>query len=443
MHESDWLPKILQKTDLVHICTVLNLSVDGFRISSLAGRPVEQLRGLIGSSLRSGIGKKKRFKTSPNAIPLDIFYEELEADARKDRISLPTDDFDAFMSVLVSDGNWRPYQKLALLYGQYREKYTTYYDKIVQNAQNKTDLFTGIYEVNESQIIEQLQQQTPMPSMAYYMDYVAKSGWTDRYASIKEMLRDKQDGVSKLLVVKALKDGEDRFLGQLTLLPEYPQLEPLVYACYMQMQLSGLQETAVAAAQTEELRGLLRHEEQRVATAYETIQKLKWTLSETEQQKVETLTALEHMKQLLKSAEKEATAADLANNQIHVQTNRQLLQLSRQIEEFAGYKVLWESFLPRSSHALIVTEHLDPCLQQIFHGLICSKTRLMQYIKEEPDGLQDKNIFVDRNHFTNSKEWIELRSFFRTRGIMYEEFTDDKELILGYATNFTDSMTEE
>jgi hypothetical protein len=443
MHESEWLPKVLQKTDLVHICTVLNLSVDGFRISSLATRPVEQLRGLVGSSLRSGIGKKKRFKTSPNAIPLDIFYDELATDARKDRIPLQTDDYDAFMLALISDGNWRPYQKLALLYDQNREIYNTHYEKIVQNAQNKTDLFAGIYAVNESQIIEQLQHQTQIPSMEDYMDYVMKAGWTDRYASIKEMLRDKPDGVSKLLVVNALKEGDDRFLGQLALLPEYPQLEPGVYAYYMQMKLFALQETAAAAAQTEELRGLLRHEEQRTATAYETIQQLKRKLRETDQQKVETLAALEHVNQQLKKAEKEAAAADLAKNQVQLQTSRQLLKLSQQIKEFAQYKVLWETILPRTSHALIVTEHLDPCLEQLFQGVICSKSRLFKYIEEEPDRLEDKTVFVDRNHFTNSKKWMELRSFFRTRGITYEEFTDDTELILGYATKFKDSVTEE
>ncbi|WP_039790572.1 hypothetical protein, partial [Paenibacillus riograndensis] len=72
MHESEWLPDILVKNDLVHICKVLNLSIDGFRISSLASRPVEQLRSLVRSALRSGIGKKRRMKKDPNLIPIDI-----------------------------------------------------------------------------------------------------------------------------------------------------------------------------------------------------------------------------------------------------------------------------------------------------------------------------------------------------------------------------------
>ncbi|MCD1257655.1 hypothetical protein B5M42_002225 [Paenibacillus athensensis] len=436
MHESEWLPKILLKTDLVHICTVLNLSVDGFRISSLASRPVEQLRGLVGSSLRSGIGKKKRLKNSPNAIPLDIFYEELAADARKEQSTLPVDDYEAFMSVLVSDGNWRPYQKLALLYDQYRETYTTHYDKLVQNALNKTDLFAGIYAVNESQIIEQLQYQLQMPSMAHYMDFVAWAGWEARYASIKDLLQEKPDGVSKLLAVNGLKAAEERFLGQLALLPDYPQLAQGVFAYCIETLLSNQQEAG-------ELKGLLQSEGHKSIVMLESIQSLKRTLSETEQQKADMLSVLDHMKQQLKKAENETAAAETAKLVSLEQTSEHIQKLSQQIELFAGYKVLWETFLPHTSDAFIVTEHLDPCLQELFRGLIYSKAQLLHHIEMKPEILQNKTIFVDRSLFTNSKEWIELRHFFKSRGITYEEFTDDAELILGYATNLKDSVTEE
>lgn len=59
MHESDWLPKVLLKSELIHICNILSLSEDGFRLASLPSRPVMNIRNVVSNALKLGIGRKK------------------------------------------------------------------------------------------------------------------------------------------------------------------------------------------------------------------------------------------------------------------------------------------------------------------------------------------------------------------------------------------------
>lgn len=91
MHESEWFPKVLLKSDMLHLCNLFNLSIDGFRKESLSSRPVEQIRGLVASSLKTGIGLKK---LSKGRIPIHVFYNDgnqsIGSDSIRERTGLIT-----------------------------------------------------------------------------------------------------------------------------------------------------------------------------------------------------------------------------------------------------------------------------------------------------------------------------------------------------------------
>ncbi|WP_039790571.1 hypothetical protein, partial [Paenibacillus riograndensis] len=330
-------------------------------------------------------------------------YEELSADARKERNELATDDFDMFMIALLSDEKLRPYQKLSLLYDQFHETYITYYNVLVENARSKTDLLIGVYTADENKLLSLLNNQAPLPTFEQYEAYVSQVGLKNKYDSIKQALKEKKDATLKILFVNALKD-EEKFLGQLALLPAYPDLAHSVYAYYMQVYLVVQQETVATTEKDQELKMLLCEEEKKNATTQKTVSSIQQIVREAEQYKADAHATIENLKRLLKKAEEE-TEGNLTTIQ---SLSYRVTQLTHQVFELAEYQEFWETFLPRTSQARIITEHPDLRLQRLFKGMIFSKSYLLQQIKQ-PDEMKNKVWFVDRNHFTNTKEWMELR----------------------------------
>ncbi|MEK4877990.1 MULTISPECIES: hypothetical protein [Paenibacillus] len=371
MHESDWLPKVLLKSELIHICNILSLSEDGFRLASLPSRPVMNIRNVVSNALKLGIGRKKRRNA---AIPINVFYEDIAMDVTRGRSDLNHDDFYTLLPRIMMDSSLRPYQRLAVLYDRNREFYTMHYNQIVQNAQAKVDWFLGVYQVDETAIVKLMISETTYPTLGQYERFVEEKGFELNYLEIKEVLKGKPDNISKIEYVNTLS-GNRRFLGQLALLPDIKELGSVVFSYYANIRI--------------------------------------------------------------------AESNDDVSNELIDQLQTQLREENSKRMELENFHQLWNELLPRSNKVIIVTETIDQRICKLFEGMIVPKAYIYEKRKENIDEIKETIWMIDRNCFTNTKEWMELRLFFTNNDISFEEFHDDIILIQECARILQDRVMEE
>lgn len=427
MHESEWLPQILSKHDLLKICNQFNLSVPGFRKDKLSSRPEEQLRSVVTQALKKGIGAKKNGR---GKILTDTFFSEIveemddliKSEWKNSRFQGLVDELDLATAV-------RPYQKLALIREWFPEEYVSHVESIRHNAFEKQSLFCGISKINDSdyvdRIVQELTKEVEIPNIDEYSQFIEQIGATARWEQFKSTLAGKQTDRERLMFISGLTSF-DRFLGIVALKDNYEPLQSVAYSLYVK------EREKIYQSACKEVR------EERVA-AMEHAKKLSKELDEHKDkyrkltERIEALTL--EIKMLQDAKEEDVHRADAL--QLELQEQRTARDYAEQV------KGLFDELLPESNEAMIITDKPDPRIEQVFSKIIFSKKFLL---KEKQSGnihnLKSKIWFIDRQSFRSTKEWVQLKQFLNENDFFYEEYNDYLELLRCYMQVILSDDTE-
>jgi hypothetical protein len=422
MHESEWLPQLFSKSDLLQICNLFNLSVAGFRKDRLSSRPEEQLRTVVAEALKKGIGEKKAAK---GKIPIQIFYYQISENLEVRKI----DDFEEWIIETDMNDHLRPFQKISLLFEWFNDKYIEQIETIKNNVIEKREPFYGMSLVTDSfyvdRTIKQLKSETNYPAHNEYLDYIEKCGANELFLRIKAELSIKENDRAKFSLIMGLSPFE-RFLAIVHLLPQYAELEGVAFSLFLKEKEKQSMET-------------LFHVKCEFKEASELTEKLT---IELEEEKVEKIRLNEELELLTDELTKIVSQAETYEKKIRVLSKERDNEIKTRTD-LETIKDLFNEMVPLTNEALIITDKPDPRIKKVFLKLIYSKNFLL---KEKQSGnikkYKDKVWFIDRQSFNNMKEWILLRNYFIENGFYYEEYNDYLELLKQYMKVIHNDYTE-
>lgn len=417
MHESEWLPQLLTKYDLLQICNQFNLSVPGFRRDKLSSRPEEQLRSVLTQALKNGIGAKKNGR---GKLLTDTFFSKI-VDKMGDLIKSEwkTTSFQCLVDDLDLTVGLRPYQKLALIREWFPAEYSNNVETIRHNVIEKQGLFHGISNYNDSDyvnhIIQELSKEVETPNAEEYSQFIEDLGATARWEQLKSILNGKQTDRERLMFVSGLT-SIDRFLGVVSLIDTYESLQSVAFSLYIKENEKMYQSTYKRAR--EECSDAIEH-------ATELIKELEKYKDENTKlvDRIEVLTLEIKRFQDMREVD--------AHREQGLRLELQKLQTQSDYSE--QVKELFEELMPESYEAMIITDKPDPRIERVFSKIIFSKKFLL---KEKQNGnihnLKSKIWFIDRQSFRNTKEWVQLKQFLDENNFFYEEYNDYLELLRCY-----------
>ncbi|MCS7464996.1 hypothetical protein N0M98_33475 [Paenibacillus doosanensis] len=417
MHESEWLPRLLSKHDLLQLCNLFNLSVPGFRSDKLSSRPEEQLRFIVTQALKSGIGARKNGR---GKILTDTFFSEIIKEM-DDLIQPQWKDlsFESIVDELDFSVVLRPYQKLALIREWFPDKYVSHVEAFRQNATEKMGLFHGISNINDKdyveRVIQDLKRDLDFPKSAEYLQLIQQLGATERWEQIKNNLAEKQTDRERLMMISGLS-SLDRFLGIVAAKDDYEPLQLIAYNLYVNEREKAYQNVYTKV-----------HEESAAAIHQVTnlTNKLEEQVGENRKltKQIELLTS--EIKRLKNEREEDAQHTDVLQQEL--EEHRKERDYAEQI------KGLFEELVPESSEAVIITDKPDPRIKKFFNKNIISKKFLLKEKQNENiHKLKSKIWFIDRQSFRSTREWVQLKHFLDENGFFYEEYNDYLELLRRY-----------
>ncbi|MGO4787427.1 hypothetical protein AB4124_08345 [Paenibacillus sp. 2KB_20] len=416
MHESEWLPWLLTKADMLRICNDFNLSVDGFRKSSLSKRSDELLRSLITDAMKKGIGAKR---SGRGKILVPTFYTQTSERILKEYSQFRSLSFEELISELEMDYNLRPYEKLSLIYELHKMKYAENIEKFSTNAREKNEVFYGISTFTDEDIVEkaihQLQNENKYPTIEEYIEFFNNCGEQEHWEKIIGALQEKKSERIKFTWAMGLTQTE-RLMALVGLLPGYIHLEPMVYLLY---------------TKEKEMRSMeiLEQTMQEVATASETEQQLTTKLDQMRKDN-EGLT-LELIKMKNEVSRLNGKVVDYEN--IIKEKEEIFREVKTMGTKSENINSLFFELIPTSSDAIIVTDRADTRIKELFSNSIYPKRFL---IREKKNGtiinLKSKVWFIDRSTFSNTREWVEIKNYFNQNGFQYDEYSDYIQLIKQY-----------
>ncbi|WP_337102008.1 hypothetical protein [Paenibacillus sp. YIM B09110] len=424
MHESEWMPRLLLKSDLLHICNMFNLSIDGFRKDKLSTRPVEQLRAVVTSALVQGIGARKAIR---GKIPMHLFYAEVAEDA-KEQIpdswkSLPFDEF----AMELDCSQLRVYQKFAIIYEWHNDMYLDHFDAIKKNAVEKKPLFHEIFVINEEEMVNKaimrISKGLLYPTTDEYTGFIGSIGASEKWEAIKVRLEEKENERSKLNYIASL-DSFEQFLAVIAMLPEQERFQQIAFTMYVKEKENLITE---AFTQT------------------------KIEMAATNEQCSRLMIELEEAKKNLQGEIVRLTDTIVMTDKAlkNSKTELQIIQNERENERKKRIHTekineLFEELVPPSKNAIIVTDSPDLRIKEIFRNSIISKKDLL---KEKQNGtiaiLKNKVWFIDRQSFKNTQDWLTIKNFLNENEFYFEEYNDYIELLKQYIQVIEKDMTEE
>ncbi|MGE6231431.1 hypothetical protein [Paenibacillus chitinolyticus] len=416
MHESEWLPWLLTKADMLRICIDFNLSIDGFRKSSLSKRSDELLRSLITDAMKKGIGAKR---SGRGKILIPTFYTQISERILKEHPQFGNLIFEELISQFEMDCNLRPYEKLSVIYELHKGKYTEYVEKFSTNAKEKNEILYGISMFTDEDIVEraihQLQNETNYPTVEEYIEFINSCGQQEHWEKIMNALQEKKSERIKFTWAMGLPQTE-RLMALVGLLPEYKHLEPMVYLLY---------------TKEKEMRNqvILDQTMQEVATASETAQQLTIKLNHMRKDN-------ERLTQELIKIKNEVSQLNgkVVNYENIVKEKEDIL---REVKDMSAksedLNSLFFELIPTFRDAIIVTDRADKRIKELFSNRIYPKQFLL---REKKNGtianLKSKVWFIDRSTFSNTREWVEIKNYFNQNGFQYDEYSDYIQLIKQY-----------
>ncbi|SEG75550.1 hypothetical protein [Paenibacillus sp. UNC499MF] len=423
MHESEWLPKALTKQDLLQICMLFNLSIDGFRKESLSTRPVEQIRQLVADSLKRGIGAKKLERRK---VPIHSFYNRIAEDILEEKTELRMNDFNQFALQLETEENIRPYQKLALIYELFNHVYMEYYHTITTNITRKQDIFQGILEFQEEAMLDLLINDDEYPSHAEYLTFINKLGLIEEYRKAEKELDKMANQKIKLSYVIKLNSME-RLLHSLVLLPRYTELAPSVFRQYVKEKekynegfINEIKKQTAAASD-------------RLVKVTDELQDIKTQRNKYKEQMNDLIIEMDKFKEEIRAKHDEIN--DL---------KKEVAYAKERLAEAEVKKELFDELIPVNNHAIIITNHSEERIKTLFTKQLVTKAAFNKLKSSgEINTLKKKTMFIDRYSFTNTKEWNELRNYLTQNQFKFVEYADYIELLKQYILFIEEAYAEE
>ncbi|WP_010492524.1 hypothetical protein [Paenibacillus elgii] len=423
MHESEWLPRALTKQDMLSICMLFNLSIDGFRKESLSTRPVEQIRQLVTDSLKRGIGAKKLAR---GRVPLHSLYNQIAEDILKDKPELRTTDFNQFALQLEVDSSIRPYQKLALIYELFNQVYMEHYHTIVTNVMKKQDIFQGLLEFHEEEMLKLLESEDLYPSRDEYQAFIKKLRLTEEFRKAEKTLNEMASDKIKLSHVMKLS-GIEKLLYSLALLPRYAELAPSLFRLYEQEKEKHYQR-------------VFSETQNQAAAASEQFMQLT---KEFQAMKAERNKYMGQANELIIELDKLEGELKTKDDEINI-LKKEAGHAKGRLTEIEAKKELFDELIPVNSQTIIITDQSDKRIKDIFTKQIITKSVLNKLKRSgEIITLKKKTMFIDRYSFTNTKEWNELRNYLIQNQFTFVEYTDYIELLKQYILFVDEAYTEE
>ncbi|MEK4460059.1 MULTISPECIES: hypothetical protein [Paenibacillus] len=416
MHESEWLPWLLTKADMLRICNDFNLSIDGFRKSSLSTRSDELLRNLITAAMKKGIGAKR---SGRGKILIHFFYIQISERILKEYPKYKDLSFEDLISELEMDYNLRPYEKLSLIYELHKEKYTEHVEKFSTNAKEKNEFLYGISTFTDEDIVErtilQFQNETNYPTLEEYIEFFKSCREQDRWEKVMSSLQEKKSVRVKFTWAMGLIELE-RLMAFVSLLSKHKHLEPIVYLLYTKEKEKRSQEIHVRTMQE-------------VATASETTQQLTTKLDDMRKNNERLTQELNRMKNEVSQLNEEVVNYENIVKEKEDKL-REKIDMSDKIENLNS---LFFELIPKSRDAIIVTDRADARLKELFSNSLYPKRFLL---REKENGtivnLKSKVWFIDRSTFSNTREWVEIKNYFNQNGFQYDEYSDYVQLLKQY-----------
>lgn len=420
MHESEWLPWILTKADMLRICNEFNLSVDGFRKGSLSSRSDEALRNLITEAMKKGIGAKRAIK---GKILIPFFYAQISERVLKENSKYIEFSFEELISELEMEYNLRPYEKLSLIYELHKEKYVDNVAIFCANIKGNNDILKGVSSLSDEDIvnktIDQLQNENSYPIQSDYIEFFVNCGEQERWEKTLFSFQENKSERVKFTWALGL-NGLERLMALVCLLPYDTRLESVVYFLYneqkekktQEIYEKTIQEVAIASGTAQQLATQLEH-------TIEDNTRLNLEISDkkdTEDKLNERIVRYEH---IINAKEEELKEIKQAN--LNFQKSHELIY----------------ELTPDTDDVIIVTDKTGSIINQLFNGNIYSKNFLLK-AKEKgtTTTLKTKIWFIDRSTFTNTREWIEIKNFLNQNGFQYDEYSDYVQLIKLYINLF-------
>lgn len=409
MHESEWVPWMLTKADMLNICNEFNLTVDGFRKDRLSSRPEETLRGLITDAMRKGIGARKPAR---GKIIIEKFYEQIAEPIIDHQPEWKTLGFDSLVTELDLDYQLRPYQKISVIFSLQPQMYIKHKDVMQKNVKEGREVFYGISEISDGVFMEwaikQIQDDTKYPGTEEYTKFVESIGAKDRLEAHRASLQIKKSERSEFEYLLGLSDT-DRLLVMVILQEKYELLRTPTFFFYTQ-EKEKLTNEAFLQMQRE------------AESANEVMTLLNRKLEEEQK----------HVNLVLHDQQK-------LNEQI-IESTRKIKELEKKAcdesmrrMESENIKELFDEIVPRTASVIIISDHPDPRIKKVFSRNIFSKKYLLsEKAKGSILNLKSKIWFIDRQTFTNTQEWIQIRNFFIDNNFYFEEYNDYLDLLRQY-----------
>ncbi|MBT2290114.1 hypothetical protein J7E73_13355 [Paenibacillus albidus] len=423
MHESEWLPKALTKQDILQICILFNLSIDGFRKGSLSTRPVEQIRQLVADSLRLGIGAKK---IGRGRLPIHSFYNQVAENILEDKHELRKNDFNQFAMQLEVDASIRPYQKLALIYELFNPIYMEHYQTITTNMMKKQDIFQGLLEFQEEEMLNLLKSEDLYPSHEDYQAFINKFGLLEEYKEVVKVL-DKMAS-DKIRFSHVLKlNGMEKLLHYLALLPRYAELAPSVFRFYDKEK-------------EKHYTSIFSETQNQTIAANEQLIQLS---EELQDMKVQRDKYMEQMNKLIIELHKLEVVLKTKDDEID-EMKKETVHAKKRLTDVDVKKELFDELIPVNNQTIIISDQSEERIKVLFEKQIITKSMLNNLKRSgEISTLKKKTMFIDRYSFANTKEWNELRNYLTQNQFTFVEYNDYIELLKQYILFIDESYTEE
>ncbi|TDL82096.1 hypothetical protein [Peribacillus frigoritolerans] len=407
MLEYEWYLTLLKPDDLVAVCKIHKIPVEGFKRPDNA--PANRVHAAIKNTLRSGFngGKNKRGK---KPLTYESLLEGVAKEYMNKNILWNDINFELFLEKSeIYYGN-KPFVSVALLYSLFPDIYKEQLHKMLENSKLDKFIFYGFQGYKESSTYEKIN------------NFVSTHLLYNKYPNLKSTLED---------FSYSLNDNESKTLEEFILLTQ--QIDDLsLYKLLMETH-KDVQYLLLLA--------FLYHNDNYSNSDYKIMSDgVELILSEKRQNLLcNNLT-------LTSEIAKELPELKSANSQLVIQNNNLRLNLEKalndkkdtqekfelltgKIDSFNLYLKFFESFSEKIKDEFIVAGgdsfDLGPYLKNNSMTIKALKD-IKKQGKEEL--LRNKTIFLTRNAFFHSHEWSNMKNFLDKNDLEYEELYGFSEL---------------
>ncbi|OFD92217.1 hypothetical protein BWGOE13_29300 [Bacillus mycoides] len=262
MVSNDWFADILDKDELLEICTRVRLNIQGFR--DINKVPEAMLRRELRRAIQNGDSHIKISKRSnKNVVPFKSLMREVSKYASdKYNGSIETNTIEEFMYNVQYSKDLKPFELIAFIHEYFPNVYKDKFNIFISNKNNNEFILKGIAELKELttfqknwQILMHVKEndnkveevraydkllsgvKNSPDNISGIVDYVMMS---QRYRELKKMNDGTEEVLFEVLKLKELKESE-RHLAVVAYLMKLDNLSKVENKNYIQLAIYEIQ----------------------------------------------------------------------------------------------------------------------------------------------------------------------------------------------------------